>query len=395
MFRNVINKSLVLRDLEVLLNYCSFSNTESSILQYLIDKSLENVEISEYHIAIDVLGKNENFDPAEDSTVRVNVRRLRLKLKEYYLGDDAGAYSVQFSIPKGHYLIEFSTDHKRILKKRLMTRISIVLLSVLVILLTFLLYQKNKRSASESKSYQESLSISGKNPVWKDFSDNGRPTIIVLGDLYFMRMLEDENMFYIRHKDVNSPKEQFELNDDRLRNYTLTYTPANFTDIVLRLYQQIKKPDNSVRVALASEFSLDDMVNNNVLYLGDFEAMGNLYKIVKQFNARLINNGTGFLFTETGDTIHLSNEETQFQKMHTIVLKNQLENESVFMFIMAYNRLGIEVAVNNFTGDEGISALDELYSKEKTSNLYFDLVYQFQGVDSSPLYSNIIYFNQH
>jgi len=393
--RNSTNKSLILKDLELLLDHCSFSNTESSILKYLIEKSLENEEISEYHIAIDVLGKKEDFNPAEDSTIRVNVRRLRLKLKEYYLSDEAGAYSVQFSIPKGQYLIEFSTHHKQRLRKRLLTRISIVSLSVLVIILTSLLYQKYKRPGSESISHQGSSPIPGKNPVWKDFSDNGKPTIIVLGDLYFMRMLEEENMFYVRHKDVNSPEEQYELNDERLRNYSLTYIPANFTNIVLRLYQQIKKPDNTVRVALASEFSLDDIANNNVLYLGNFEAMGDLYKIVKQFNARLINNGAGFLFTETGDTIHISNEETQFQKMHSIVLKNQLENESVCMFIMAYNRLGIEVAVNNFTQTDGLSALEEQWQKDKKSSFNFDLVYEFQGVDSSPIYSEIIYFRQH
>lgn len=83
MQKGIKYRSLINNNLEHILIHISFSNTEKKILQYLTEKSLQNEEISEYHLATDVLGKNEDCDPAFDSAVRVNVRRLRLKLKEY------------------------------------------------------------------------------------------------------------------------------------------------------------------------------------------------------------------------------------------------------------------------------------------------------------------------
>ena len=53
-------------------------------------------------IAAEFFGQSESYDPKTDSTVRTEIRRLRLKLAEYYSG--AGANSpVRIEIPKGSY----------------------------------------------------------------------------------------------------------------------------------------------------------------------------------------------------------------------------------------------------------------------------------------------------
>ena len=40
--------------------------------------------IGEYALATEALGRNSDFDPKLDSTVRVQIARLRTKLKEFY-----------------------------------------------------------------------------------------------------------------------------------------------------------------------------------------------------------------------------------------------------------------------------------------------------------------------
>lgn len=63
-------------------------------------------KLTEQAIGQAVFGKRQHFDPAEDSSVRVNVRQLRLKLFEYY--QQAGeAEGMHLSIPKGGYVLEF------------------------------------------------------------------------------------------------------------------------------------------------------------------------------------------------------------------------------------------------------------------------------------------------
>ena len=58
------------------------ADTQRKLLQYLWDHRGESV--SEYALATEALGRNPNFDPTSDASVRVHISRLRRKLKDYY-----------------------------------------------------------------------------------------------------------------------------------------------------------------------------------------------------------------------------------------------------------------------------------------------------------------------
>ncbi len=78
------------------------------LLQYLAKETIENPDgpLKEYQIATEVYGRNTNFDPQSDSTVRVQAGRLRAKLAEYYANE--GAHDViVVTIPKGNYHLSF------------------------------------------------------------------------------------------------------------------------------------------------------------------------------------------------------------------------------------------------------------------------------------------------
>jgi len=75
-----------------------------ALLKYLVEAELEGTadRLNQYRIAIDVLGRDERFDPAEDSIVRVEMRRLRSKLLEFYATEGAED-PVVLGLPKGSY----------------------------------------------------------------------------------------------------------------------------------------------------------------------------------------------------------------------------------------------------------------------------------------------------
>jgi hypothetical protein len=78
------------------------------LLRFLAAKVLEEhaQEIKEYTIGVEALGRRQDFDPKTDPIVRVQVYRLRQKLKEYY--DFEGSQdSILVDIPRGHYLPHF------------------------------------------------------------------------------------------------------------------------------------------------------------------------------------------------------------------------------------------------------------------------------------------------
>jgi hypothetical protein len=64
-------------------------------------------KLTEQAIGQAVFGKRNHFNPAEDSTVRVYVRQLRLRLYEYYHSPQVHEEFI-VSIPKGGYALDFS-----------------------------------------------------------------------------------------------------------------------------------------------------------------------------------------------------------------------------------------------------------------------------------------------
>jgi hypothetical protein len=80
------------------------------LLRFLAAKVLDEHahEIKEYTIGVEALGRRQDFDPKTDPIVRVQVYRLRQKLKEYY--DLEGSQdSILVDIPRGHYLPRFES----------------------------------------------------------------------------------------------------------------------------------------------------------------------------------------------------------------------------------------------------------------------------------------------
>jgi hypothetical protein len=62
--------------------------------------------ISEYAIATEALGRAPSFDPKSDSTVRVQVARLRAKLKEFM--EDAGeTFPLRLTLPRGGHELQW------------------------------------------------------------------------------------------------------------------------------------------------------------------------------------------------------------------------------------------------------------------------------------------------
>ncbi len=80
----------------------------SHLLTYLCSKYFagESDRVKEYNIAVEVLGRPETFDPAEDAIARVEVHRLRKKLRDYYENSGAGN-KIRIVIAAGSYVPAF------------------------------------------------------------------------------------------------------------------------------------------------------------------------------------------------------------------------------------------------------------------------------------------------
>ena len=79
------------------------------LLQNIVERTLSgrSDEIKEYALGVEVFDRGASFDPRTDTIVRVEARRLRSKLDEYYSSEGAGE-RLQIAVPKGSYVPEFS-----------------------------------------------------------------------------------------------------------------------------------------------------------------------------------------------------------------------------------------------------------------------------------------------
>jgi TolB-like protein len=87
-----------------------FANADrmSAFLRYVVERALagESDQIKEYAIGVDVFGRNGSYDPRLDSIVRVEARRLRAKVDEYY-ATTGGRDPVIIGLRRGTYVPSF------------------------------------------------------------------------------------------------------------------------------------------------------------------------------------------------------------------------------------------------------------------------------------------------
>src|SRR5215203_5848792 len=104
--------SVVRGQLAELLSSAHLVNAErlSSLLRFIVEETLEGrgSQLKEARIGLEVFGRRaDSYDPAFDPIVRVQMGRLRAKLRNYYSGQ--GAHDpVRIDVPVGGYTPTFA-----------------------------------------------------------------------------------------------------------------------------------------------------------------------------------------------------------------------------------------------------------------------------------------------
>ncbi|MGA7343220.1 MAG: hypothetical protein WBE72_11030 [Terracidiphilus sp.] len=84
------------------------------LLRYMAERTLRGsaADLTEHRIGSAVFGKAQDYSVVEDSSVRVHVRQLRLKLHEYFDGEGRNELCI-VEIPKGSYTTVFRNVEQR------------------------------------------------------------------------------------------------------------------------------------------------------------------------------------------------------------------------------------------------------------------------------------------
>jgi eukaryotic-like serine/threonine-protein kinase len=101
-----VTAETVCAELELILASVCFQGSKrlSQFLRFVVERTLggEADQLKEYRIGVEVFGRPASYDPRVDPVVRLEARRLRAKLEQYYQSEGLG-HLIRIEIPKGGY----------------------------------------------------------------------------------------------------------------------------------------------------------------------------------------------------------------------------------------------------------------------------------------------------
>jgi hypothetical protein len=268
------------QQIENIIKSHSLRGSESlcKLLQYLAKQSLYHPDapLKEYQIATEVYGRPADFDPQSDSTIRVQAGRLRLKLAEYYATEGA-ADPILIKIPKGSYHLTFEARQfdpqaqpqavppreapSRSIAVEIVParwRIAVVLLLAgliisLIVLGSLLWNRKLPESAVAAPSIPRAAGPLA--AFWRPFTSGVEEPWVIFSNAAFVGRPETGMRYYNSRQDSKT-------------NVYDHYTGVGEVLAIHALDDAFGTLGRRIRVKRGSLFTLDDVKNNNLIFVG-------------------------------------------------------------------------------------------------------------------------------
>ena len=292
------DRELYLAQIEKIANSSLLHGAESlcKLLRYLARNAVDHpgVHLKEYQIATEVFGRSSDFDPQMDSTVRVQVGRLRQKLHEYYRAEGIND-PVLVDLPKGSYAlglhqrtqltaakegspqaVPFQPPERNVRNWRLAVAVLALLLAGAI---TMIVVQRIGGGRSAAAEAAENYSPAAFRVFWKPFLSGPEEPWVVFSNASFVGRPETGMRYLDPTRDLH-PK--------ILDHYTGVGEVLAIHDldhVFAVLHRQI-------RVKRGSLLALDDVKNNDLIFVGS---------PAENLTLRDIPNTTEFVFRRLGE----------------------------------------------------------------------------------------------
>jgi hypothetical protein len=327
------------------------SRSYARLLEFLIDSSQAGRVPKELEIAMGVFGKGADFDPSQDSMVRVYAHNLRQKLEHFY-ATDGRAEPRRLVLARGEYRVSLSPSSPAANAEPVAavpvpqaaapppptpidtsaaphpsTPVSVAsgaareasprgdffgrraaaafaLLAVGALAGFF--------AAGARQPAPSAAQVVAASPIWAGVLADDMPILLVIGDYYIFGEVDKHDgdiKRLIRDFTVNSSKDLDELvmnHPDMLGRYMdldLTYLPRGSALGLLNVLRVLYTTNKPVRVVSMSELSIADLKSNHVVYIGYLSALDKLEDFVFASSSLTIGSTYDELRNiETGET---------------------------------------------------------------------------------------------
>jgi hypothetical protein len=267
-------KEQFLRQVEKIANSGVLQHSESlcRLLRYLSRYTLDHpgAHLKEYQIATEVFGRPSDFDPQVDSAVRVQVGRLRQKLQDYYHSEGAED-PLLLELPKGSYTLSLTHRHAAETDKSAAVTMAaadirhpgsqnwktavIVLSLLLAAALTVIVAQRVSGARGTAAEAAENESPPAFRVFWKSFSSSPEEPWVIFSNAQFVGRPETG----MRYRDPVRDTQAKVLDH---------YTGVGEVLAVHELDSVFNLLHKQIRVKRGSLLSLDDVKNNDLIFVG-------------------------------------------------------------------------------------------------------------------------------
>ena len=385
------------------------SKNYRALLQYLVQCSIEGKSPKELEIAIDVLGRNNDFDVSVDSTVRVYVHQLRKKLDAYF--EKQGAEEdYRIVVPKGSYTLSVIPSIKKIenpsslfnqqSQGNLNTGLLIAGLVLLIVNLAYMLSVNYSSPAMVSPSAAE-------HPVWDSVLEDEQPILLVMGDYYIFGELNANGNIarMVREFNVNSRSDLEELrfsDIEKAENYLdldLSYMPEGSAFALAKIVPILQASGKTVNITMMSDLTTPDIRNNHIVYIGYISALEKLTDITFAGSGLRIGRSYDELLNTETQEYYTSDaglpEEGQPFRDYGMFAKFPASIDTQIVLISGMRDAGLmhtaQALSDTETLDDLIVAIENDTEEAIAS---FEALFEVFGVDRLNFDSNLVYANQ-
>ncbi|MDP2887309.1 MAG: helix-turn-helix domain-containing protein [Ignavibacteria bacterium] len=371
------------------------------LLQFLVEESIAGRSPKETTIGTQIFGKDPSFNSKEDATVRVYINNLRKKLEHYYLTAGKTA-PFKLNIPVGHYKVEFVPTKEKSSKQNTNKRTFVWGLLIAGSIGTFLL------GYYSSSVFQSNPKNPGPpNSIWNEFvQPNGRPTLVVLGDYFFLREINPVSSYY-RTITINNPEDlQEKLAKDpafakRYKQNEFTFLRPSSTWGLTQVIPILQKSPRGYSLKLASEVTPADFKSNNIVFIGTLKTLYSFSKFLHIFGMQ--RTATPYesiaLRSEKGDSVQTfgvgQQLSTDYVKDYSIIAKGAGPEGSTILMLLGFTENGAIAAPRAASESSLLKAIAQKFPNQVLADpFYFTLVIATEGISDAVFKSEILYFLQ-
>ena len=254
------------------------SPTSRRLLKYLADHSTagDSEQLKEYTIGVDAFGKPDGYDPRQDSTVRIQIGRLRQKLSDYY-GDEGKNEPQVIDLPKGRFgltlearaVAETSLPSPLPVTGNPWRATALVLGCLLVAAIATCVFFAMRPRVAPAPTWTAELG-----ELWRPFVNSPRPLLVAVGNPLFVqfenkalyRDLSTENLQdLLKSPALPGISKALGSRESRPIHY---YAAVGEVGAAFLLGQRLGGQQPNMSVVRSSQLQWQQLADANVLFLG-------------------------------------------------------------------------------------------------------------------------------